>query len=84
MNLTFRKREVGGYLIFLNPFPPYSVLHLHSNQRQILDGLCFPQMSQLVGLFRKGRHAPEIKLKTKAHLVLPESDYGTHCQCKQH
>ena len=77
-------KEKSTRFDFLSPFAPYHVFHLHSDQRQILEGLCFPQMSRVVGLLSKISHASEIKLKTKAHLVLPEGDYGIHCHCKRH
>lgn len=79
MHLSFRTREVKKCLLFKS----LSTLPCSSRSMQtkdILEGLCFPQMSQLVGLLSKIRHASEIKLKTKTYLALQESDYRIHCQ----
>lgn len=62
---------------------PSTLLCSSPSFKQILEGFSFPQISQVVVLLSKIRHASEIKLKTRAHLVLPESDYGIRCQCKQ-
>lgn len=83
MHLSLGK-EKSIFTLLFKPLSSLPCSYLHSTQRQILGGLCFPQLSQLVGLLSKTRHASEIKFKTKAHLVLPENNYRIHCQCKEH